>query len=73
MARTNDPDSGSGQFFIMHADAPHLDGNYAAFGMVTEGMEVVDEIANMEVRGVSNDSLVEKPVIKSVTMVNNTK
>ena len=45
MARTSDPDSASSQFFIMHQDAPHLDGEYAAFGEVTSGMEVVDEIA----------------------------
>ncbi len=46
MARAMDPDSASSQFFIMHADAPHLDGNYAAFGKVVEGMDTVDEIAN---------------------------
>ena len=46
MARAMDPNSASSQFFIMHADAPHLDGNYAAFGHVVEGLEVVDEIAN---------------------------
>ena len=45
MARSQMPDSASSQFFIMHADAPHLDGSYAAFGKVTEGMDVVDEIA----------------------------
>ena len=45
MARTMDPDSASSQFFIMHDDAPHLDGQYAAFGKITEGIEVVDEIA----------------------------
>lgn len=47
MARAMDPDSASSQFFIMHKDAPHLDGNYAAFGHVVndEGMDVVDEIA----------------------------
>lgn len=45
MARAYDPNSASSQFFIMHADAPHLDGSYAAFGRVVEGMEVVDEIA----------------------------
>ena len=45
MARTSDPDSASSQFFIMHQDAPYLDGEYAAFGEVTSGMEVVDEIA----------------------------
>ena len=46
MARSMNPNSASSQFFIMHADAPHLDGNYAAFGHVVEGLEVVDEIAN---------------------------
>lgn len=46
MARAFDPDSAGSQFFIMHEDAPHLDGQYAAFGKVIEGMEVVDEIAN---------------------------
>lgn len=45
MARAANPNSASSQFFIMHADAPHLDGSYAAFGKVTSGMEVVDEIA----------------------------
>lgn len=46
MARTMIPDSAGSQFFIMHADAPHLDGEYAAFGKVVEGMDVVDEIAS---------------------------
>ena len=45
MARAMNPNSAGSQFFIMHADAPHLDGQYAAFGEVVEGMEVVDEIA----------------------------
>lgn len=45
MARTSDPDSAGSQFFIMHKDAPHLDGLYAAFGAVIEGMDVVDAIA----------------------------
>ncbi|MFR1109723.1 MAG: peptidylprolyl isomerase [Anaerotruncus colihominis] len=45
MACANNPDSAGSQFFIMHADAPHLDGQYAAFGKVVEGMEAVDEIA----------------------------
>ncbi len=44
MARSMNPNSASSQFFIMHDDAPHLDGQYAAFGMVVEGIEVVDEI-----------------------------
>lgn len=47
MARSYDPNSASSQFFIMHADAPHLDGQYAAFGRVVEGMDVVDEIAEI--------------------------
>ena len=45
MARTMMPNSAGSQFFIMHADAPHLDGEYAAFGKVTDGMDAVDEIA----------------------------
>lgn len=44
MARSMDPDSASSQFFIMHADAPHLDGQYSAFGYVVSGMSAVDEI-----------------------------
>ena len=46
MARSADPDSAGSQFFIVHEDAPHLDGQYAAFGHVVEGMDAVDEIAN---------------------------
>lgn len=45
MARAQNPDSAGSQFFIMHQDAPYLDGQYAAFGKVVEGMDVVDEIA----------------------------
>jgi len=45
MARAMDPNSAGSQFFIMHQNAPHLDGQYAAFGRVVEGMDVVDEIA----------------------------
>lgn len=48
MARSMMKDSASSQFFIMHQDAPHLDGDYAAFGKVVEGMDVVDEIAECE-------------------------
>ena len=47
MARSMNPNSASSQFFIMHKDAPHLDGAYAAFGKVIEGIEVVDEIASI--------------------------
>ena len=45
MARTNQPNSASSQFFIMHADAPYLDGQYAAFGKLTDGFDVLDKIA----------------------------
>jgi peptidyl-prolyl cis-trans isomerase B (cyclophilin B) len=48
MARSQSPDSAGSQFFIMHADAPHLDGEYAAFGKVTEGLDVVDKIAALK-------------------------
>lgn len=48
MARTNMPNSASSQFFIMHQDAPHLDGQYASFGKVIEGMEAVDKIASVK-------------------------
>ena len=48
MARTNDPDSASSQFFIMHKDSPHLDAQYAGFGKVIEGLEVVDAIASVK-------------------------
>lgn len=49
MARAMNPNSASSQFFIMHEDAPHLDGQYAAFGRVVEGIDAVDEIAETEV------------------------
>ncbi|MEG0091777.1 MAG: peptidylprolyl isomerase [Oscillospiraceae bacterium] len=48
MARSASPDSAGSQFFIVHEDAPHLDGSYAAFGKVVEGIDVVDEIANVK-------------------------
>ena len=48
MARAMSPNSAGSQFFIMHQDSPHLDGAYAAFGMVIEGIEVVDKIAGVE-------------------------
>ncbi len=48
MARATDPDSASSQFFIMHQDAPHLDGDYAAFGMTVYGIEIVDAIASVQ-------------------------
>ena len=64
MARTMFPNSASSQFFIMHEDAPHLDGQYAAFGKVTDGMEVVDEIA--ETPTGYQDKPVDDQVIKTI-------
>ncbi len=66
MARTSFPNSASSQFFIMHQDAPHLDGQYAAFGMVTEGMDVVDKIAGTKTNFM--DQPVEPQVIASIRM-----
>lgn len=67
MARSMMPNSASSQFFIMHKDAPHLDGSYAAFGKVVEGIEVVDEIASVDVD--FNDKPLEPQVMKKVTIV----
>jgi peptidyl-prolyl cis-trans isomerase B (cyclophilin B) len=65
MARTNDPNSASTQFFIMHGEAPWLDGKYAAFGRVTAGMEAADAIATAPVRG---DALIQPVKIREVTV-----
>ena len=67
MARSRAYDSASSQFFICHADSTYLDGQYAAFGMVTEGMEVVDEIA--EVATDWNDRPMVDMVMKSVKVI----
>ena len=64
MARTMDPNSAGSQFFIMVADAPHLDGQYAAFGKITDGMEVAQNIANVP-RSMWNDKPEEPVVIKT--------
>ena len=64
MARAMDPNSAGSQFFIMHRDAPHLDGQYAAFGKVVEGMETVDEIADTETD--FNDRPLKPVVIKRI-------
>lgn len=66
MARTMDPDSAGSQFFIMHAAAPHLDGQYAAFGKVTEGLDVVDRIAQADTD--YSDRPMEDQVIASMTV-----
>ena len=67
MARSQKKDSASSQFFICHADAKYLDGDYAAFGKVIEGMDVVDEIAG--VRTNFNDKPLTDVVMKSVTII----
>ena len=69
MARTNDPNSASSQFFIMHADAGYLDRQYAGFGCVVEGMDIVDQIANVKTGRVGwYDDVPKTPVvIESVT------
>lgn len=64
MARSSHPDSAGSQFFIMHRTAPHLDGAYAAFGRVTEGQEVVDEIAGTPTDG--NDRPLEPQRIETI-------
>ncbi len=66
MARAMAPNSAGSQFFIMHEDAPHLDGGYAAFGKVIEGMDVVDRIAS--VRTGMNDRPMTPQVMKKVTV-----
>lgn len=66
MARTQEPDSAGSQFFIMVEDSPHLDGEYAAFGKVVEGMETVDEIAHTETD--SHAQPLEEQVIESMTV-----
>lgn len=66
MARTMMPDSAGSQFFIMHKTSPHLDGQYAAFGKIIEGLDVVDKIA--QVRTNFQDAPLEKQVIKKVTV-----
>lgn len=66
MARSMMPDSAGSQFFIMHKDSPHLDGEYAAFGKVIEGMEIIDKIANVKTDRA--DRPVEEEKMKKVTV-----
>ena len=66
MARSMSPNSAGSQFFIMHEDAPHLDGSYAAFGKVVEGMDVVDAIASVKTNFQDRPKVEQK--IKSITI-----
>lgn len=66
MARSSDPDSAGSQFFIVHQDSPHLDGQYAAFGRVLEGIDIVDQIA--EIKTGFRDMPVEDQIIESITV-----
>ena len=66
MARSMMPDSAGSQFFIMHKDAPHLDGAYAAFGKVIEGMDIVDKLASVKTGYM--DRPVEEQVMDDVTV-----
>lgn len=66
MARAGDPDSAGSQFFIMTKDSPHLDGEYAAFGKVIEGMDIVDKIVEVETD--ASDKPLEAQVMKKVTV-----
>ncbi len=67
MARTMDPNSAGSQFFIMHKDAPHLDGQYAAFGKVVKGIEVVDKIASVKTD--FRDKPLSPVIIESIKML----
>lgn len=69
MARSSDPDSAGSQFFIMHADAPHLDGQYTGFGQVTSGLDVVDKLAATALKDPRSGSPKTAPRIKTVTVL----
>ena len=72
MARTSVPDSASSQFFVMHNDAPHLDGQYAGFGKLTDGFDVLDAIANVETGNYGwymQDVPVDAVVIESIEVI----
>ena len=66
MARTMVPDSAGSQFFIMHQDSPHLDGEYAAFGKITEGMDIVNKIAAVQTD--FSDRPIQPQVMQEVTV-----
>lgn len=67
MARTMIPNSATSQFFIMHQDAPHLDDNYASFGYVTKGIEVVDKVAKVATD--FNDKPIKPVIIETIKLI----
>ena len=71
MARAANPDSASSQFFIVHQDSPHLDGDYACFGYVTEGMDIVGDICTNTKGGDGNGIIPtgNRPVIETIEVV----
>lgn len=72
MARSNDMNSASSQFFIVHKDSPHLDGNYAAFGKVTEGIEILDKIVENTSEYGDDNGLIPKdkqPIIEYIKVL----
>lgn len=71
MARAKDPNSASSQFFIVHQDSPHLNGKYAAFGHVTEGMDIVDELAKTPVVDSESGFVLKEnqPIIESIKII----
>lgn len=66
MARTSFPNSGSSQFFLMHETSPHLDGEYASFGIATKGLELIDQIANVDTN--RQDVPLKPVVIEKITV-----
>lgn len=74
MARSNDPDSASTQFFIMHETTPSLDGNYAAFGKVIDGMDIIDKIVEKTASLGGDNGMIEtdnQPIIEYVKLIEN--
>ena len=66
MARSQNPDSAGSQFFLMHKDSPHLDGSYAAFGKVTEGMKIINKIADTKTN--YSDAPLDPQIMKKVSV-----
>ena len=73
MARSGNPNSASSQFFIVHKDSPHLNGQYAVFGYVTEGIDIVDKICN-DAKPIDNNGTIpasKQPIITQISIRNN--